>query len=95
MGDEILGGKTADGNTLVAAKRLRAAGVSLSRVCVVADEMDEITTELGRLVSKFDVVLTSGGLGPTHDDITLKGVALTLGMDMRRNEAMAETIVRR
>jgi FAD synthetase len=92
VGDEILGGKTADGNTLVAAKRLRAAGVSLRRVCVVADEMEDIVGELSRLCAKYDVVFTSGGLGPTHDDITLKGVAAALGMQMQRSEAMVETI---
>ena len=95
VGDEILGGKTADGNTVVAAKRLRAAGVSLKRVCVVPDEMSDIVSELRRLCEQFDVVLTSGGLGPTHDDITLKAVAVALGMQMARSQPMADTIVER
>ena len=95
VGDEILGGKQQDVNTLVAARTLRAAGVGLGRVCVVADDMEEIVCELRRLTSSFDVVLTSGGLGPTHDDITLKGVAEALRMDMRHSEEMAQMITSR
>ena len=56
------------------------------------DDMDEIVGELTRLTSRFDVVLTSGGLGPTHDDITLKGVARALGMRMERSAEMAGII---
>ena len=54
--------------------------------------MEDIVGELSRLSSKFDVVFTSGGLGPTHDDITLKGVAAALGLQMRRSETMVATI---
>jgi FAD synthetase len=95
VGDEILGGKTADSNTLVAAKRLRAAGVPLRKVCVVADNEDEISAEVRRLAAAFDVVFTSGGLGPTHDDITLNAVAKALGLKMQRNEPMARAITER
>ena len=51
--------------------------------------------ELRRLAASFDVVLTSGGLGPTHDDITMRGVAKALGLGMERSEGMAQTIVER
>ena len=95
VGDEILGGKVADVNTLVAAKELRAAGVALRRVAVVADVMEDIVEELRRLSQRYDVVLTSGGLGPTHDDITLKGVAKALGVPMERSASMAEMITSR
>jgi len=95
VGDEILGGKQPDTNTLVAARRLRAAGCSLRRVSVVPDEIETIVEELRRLAAAYDVVFTSGGLGPTHDDVTMKGVAAALGMSMGRNEQMASTIVSR
>ena len=92
VGDEILGGKQRDSNTHAAAQTLRRAGVRLERVCVVPDDMGSIVGELARLRTRFDVVVTSGGLGPTHDDITLKAVAQAMGMGMARSDAMAETI---
>ena len=92
VGDEILGGKQTDANTLVAARRLRAVGCSLRRVSVVPDEIDEIVSELRRLCARHEVVFTSGGLGPTHDDVTLKAVAEALGTPMRRSEPMASLI---
>ena len=95
VGDEILGGKQQDGNTYTAAQRLRAAGVPLKRVVVVADDMIEIVSELSRLVERYDVVLTSGGLGPTHDDITIKAVARALGVSLTRSEELAKTILDR
>lgn len=95
VGDEILSGKTADHNTVEAARRLRAAGLRLERVCVVSDAVDEIVTELNRLRARFDLVFTSGGLGPTHDDITLRAVSQACGMQMVRNAEMAQTITSR
>jgi len=92
VGDEILGGKQADTNTLVAARRLRAIGCALRRVAVVGDEIDEIVRELRRLSSTHDVVFTSGGVGPTHDDVTLKAVAAALGSTMRHSDEMAAII---
>ena len=95
VGDEILGGKTSDGNTLVAARRLRASGIALRRVSVVSDEIGEIADELTRLSGKHDIVITSGGLGPTHDDVTLSAVAEALGMPMGRSDEMAGIITSR
>ena len=92
IGDEILRGSASDGNTLVAARRLRAAGCALLRVSVVRDEIDEIAEEVRRLCSAHDIVLTSGGVGPTHDDVTIKGVAAALGMSIRHNEQMAAIV---
>jgi len=64
-------------------------------VVVVADDMIEIVSELSRLVERYDVVLTSGGLGPTHDDITIKAVARALGVSLTRSEELAKTILDR
>ena len=95
VGDEILGGKISDDNTRLAASKLRLAGVTLRRVCVVPDEIEPIVSELRQMMTSFDVVLTSGGLGPTHDDITMKAVAQALGVQMERSAGMAQTIVER
>ena len=95
VGDEILGGKQQDLNMYVAAKSLRRAGVPLKRVAVVPDEMGDIVDHLKTLTRTFDVVITSGGLGPTHDDITMKAVSEALGMEMVRSEEMASLIASR
>ena len=78
VGDEILRGKTRDSNTAAAVEKLTASGVQLQRVVVVPDCLDAIREELGRMSAVYDVVITSGGVGPTHDDVTIKGVAAAL-----------------
>lgn len=90
IGDEILKGLTVDQNTNVAAKALRKESVVLSRVVVVSDDQDEIVKDIHRLHSEVDVIITSGGVGPTHDDITIKSVAAALGQDMVLHKEMAE-----
>jgi len=75
IGDEILSGKFSDENGPFLIKRLRELGVDLSRLSVVADEMDEISQEVRRCSEAFDLVFTTGGVGPTHDDITLESIS--------------------
>jgi FAD synthetase len=89
IGDEILKGYTADTNTMAAARALREQNVPLRRVAVVSDDQDEIAKEIGRLQQETDVIITSGGVGPTHDDVTIKGVAAALGCDLVLHEGMA------
>jgi FAD synthetase len=89
IGDEILKGMTLDSNTNVAAKALRDECIRLARVVVVSDDTDEIANEIRRLRKEFDVVITSGGLGPTHDDVTLRAVAEALDQDLDYHEEMA------
>lgn len=92
VGDEILSGKTADVNSFKAAKMLKQRGVKLRRITVVSDEISEVVSELGRLAGLYDVVITSGGLGPTHDDITLKAVAAAFSLSYEPSEEMSEVI---
>jgi len=92
VGDEILGGKVRESNMLVLSRRLRAIGCALRRVEVVADDVDEIADELRRLAQTYDVVFTSGGLGPTHDDVSLEGVSAAFGWSMAENEEMRRLI---
>eukprot|EP00908_Phaeocystis_cordata_P005639 Transcript_16138.p1 GENE.Transcript_16138~~Transcript_16138.p1 ORF type:complete len:597 (+),score=270.45 Transcript_16138:78-1793(+) len=92
VGDEILSGKTPDTNTHEAAVVLQQAGVRLRRVVVVTDELDEIARELRALSDTYDVVISSGGVGPTHDDVTLKAVAAGLGRTYEHSSEMARLI---
>ena len=50
-------------------------GIPLKRVSIVSDDIEEIEAEVRRMSQKYDVVFTSGGIGPTHDDVTLKAIA--------------------
>ena len=92
VGDEILKGMTTDTNTQTAARALRKECLLLSRVVVVSDDVDEITKEIRRLRNEVDVVITSGGVGPTHDDVTIKGVAEALDKELLYNEEMAKLL---
>ena len=75
IGDEILKGQTQDTNTHFLATNLKSNGIQLKRVVVIPDEIETIADEVKTFSDKFDFVLTSGGVGPTHDDVTYEGVA--------------------
>lgn len=75
IGDEILNGKVTDTNSRFFAKYCFSRGIQLGEICTVPDEEDAIVSTLHRLCSKFDFVVTTGGIGPTHDDITYECVA--------------------
>ncbi|KAF8752406.1 Molybdopterin binding protein, partial [Rhizoctonia solani] len=70
IGDEILNGKTHDSNSNYFAKFCFERGVALKRIEVIADDEGEIVEASRRMVKNYDFVVTSGGIGPTHDDIT-------------------------
>jgi len=80
IGNEILTGKTADTNLLVMARTLRELGISLERALIVRDDVQEIAQQVLALSAGHDLVLTSGGLGPTHDDVTVDAVAQAFGV---------------
>jgi molybdenum cofactor synthesis domain-containing protein len=79
VGNEILSGKVQDSNAWFAARELRKLGVALKRIAVVPDETEPIAAEVAYCARTFDFVLTSGGVGPTHDDITMEAVARAFG----------------
>src|SRR5262245_23114061 len=79
IGNEILSGKTVDSNSAFLARELRQLGVTLKRITVIPDELDVIEETIRDFHQKFAIVFTSGGVGPTHDDITIEGVARALG----------------
>lgn len=93
IGNEILSGKIHDSNTYFAARELRAIGVELKRIAVVPDELDAIAQEVLYCSQRFEFVITSGGVGPTHDDITIAGVAAALGRPVV-NHPQLEALIR-
>lgn len=82
IGNEILSGRTQDANTPYIAKKLGAAGVKVREARVVADKEQDILEALTALRRKVDYVLTTGGIGPTHDDITTETVAKNFGVPL-------------
>jgi len=91
IGDEILSGRTQDANTFHLAKELTLAGIDLKEVRVVSDDSDEIITAVNSLRAKFTHVFTSGGIGPTHDDITADSIAkaFAVTIDVREDARLA------
>ena len=75
IGDEVLSGRTQDANTQVLAKMLGEAGIDLCEGRAIRDEAGEIIETVKALAARYTYVFTSGGIGPTHDDITAEAVA--------------------
>ena len=85
IGNEILSGKVEDENARFLTRELRALGVSLRRIEVVPDVIDDIVASVRALSPRFDHVFTSGGVGPTHDDVTLQAIGDAFAMDVIRH----------
>ncbi|TKA94029.1 competence/damage-inducible protein A [Cereibacter changlensis] len=80
IGDEILSGRTRDGNTHYLAGELTAHGITLREARVVSDDREAIIEAVNALRARHDNVFTSGGIGPTHDDITAESIAAAFGV---------------
>ncbi len=85
VGNEILSGRTTDANLPFLAKRLGELGIRLREVRVVADSEAAIVKAVNEVRAAYDYVFTTGGIGPTHDDITSGCVAKAFGVDLERN----------
>lgn len=94
IGNEILSGKVVDTNSPYLCRELRALGVDVDRIVVIPDEVDVIAAEVGARSASHDWVFTSGGVGPTHDDLTMDGVAKAFGVPVEVNESIVERIER-
>src|SRR3954447_8276750 len=79
IGDEILSGKVRDENAHYLIGELRTLGVDLRKITIIPDVLDEIAATVADFAGRFDHVFTSGGVGPTHDDLTMEGVARAFG----------------
>ncbi len=82
IGDEILSGRTHDKNIGQIASWLQVQGIRLSEVRVVADDQDRIVAAVNALRAENDYLFTTGGIGPTHDDITVDAIAAALGVEV-------------
>ena len=90
VGNEILSGKIADTNAAFLAEELRKLGVALRRIVVIPDEIEVIAATVREYRSAFNVLFTSGGVGPTHDDVTIEGVARGLDRPVVRNAFLVD-----
>src|SRR5512138_1709286 len=88
IGNELLSGKVADANAVYLCRELRALGVDVRRIVVIPDEVDRIAAEVAEFSQSFDVVFTSGGVGPTHDDVTIEGIARAFGVPVVRHPTL-------
>src|SRR5262249_53196729 len=80
IGDQILSGRTKDKNIGYIADHLTAIGIQLKEVRIVADEEASIVEAVNALRARYDYVFTTGGIGPTHDDITADSIAKAFGV---------------
>ncbi len=94
IGNEILSGKVVDTNSPYLCRELRGLGVDVLRIVVIPDEIDTIAREVRAASDAHDFVFTSGGVGPTHDDLTMDGVAKAFGVTVEVNEAVVARIER-
>lgn len=90
VGDELLSGQTENTNATWLANQLHDRGASVRRIVVVPDELDDIAETLIELRAEYDAVLVTGGLGPTHDDVTMEAVARSFDCEMTENPAVVE-----
>src|SRR5690606_24751938 len=94
IGDEILSGRTKDRNIGHLADVMTAIGIDLREVRIVADEQDDIVAAVNALRTRYDYVFTTGGIGPTHDDITADSVAAAFGLPCEYDRRAYETMER-
>jgi molybdenum cofactor synthesis domain-containing protein len=95
IGNEVLTAKVVDANGPLLIRRLREVGIPLRSVEIIPDDVDIIIEAVARARSRAPYVFTSGGIGPTHDDVTVRAVALALGRQVVRLPEMVELVRRR
>ena len=85
IGNEVLSGKTQDMNSYFLCRELRTLGVEVQRILVIPDEIQLIGKEIVPFSRQWDLVFTTGGVGPTHDDVTMAGIAHGFGVKLIRH----------
>ena len=94
IGNEILSGKVVDTNSPYLCRELRSLGVDVERIVTIPDEIDTIAAHVRAMSEAYDLVFTSGGIGPTHDDLTVDGVAAAFGRPVEHCDSIAQRIER-
>jgi molybdenum cofactor synthesis domain-containing protein len=92
IGAEVLSGKIADQNGPYLIRELRERGVELTEIRTIGDDIDTIADCVAQLYSVNDYLFTTGGIGPTHDDVTIEGVAQGLGQSMTRHKLLETSL---
>ncbi len=95
IGNEILSGKVQDSNSFYLVSELRALGVNVTRISVIPDDVETIGRECLSFSGSFDYVFSSGGVGPTHDDITIAGIARGFSVKVVKHPALEERFRKR
>lgn len=94
IGNEVLSGKVADANTPWLLRRLRQVGAICTGVDLVPDTVDLIARAVRAASDEADAVITTGGVGPTHDDVTMDGVAAAFGVEVIEHPALVTALER-
>ena len=92
IGNEILSGKVVDTNSPYLCERLRGLGVDVERIVTIPDAIEIIASEVKAMSESYDYVFTSGGIGPTHDDLTIEGVAAAFGRSVEIDKTLEEKV---
>lgn len=92
IGNEILSGRTKDSNVNFIASLLPEAGITLEEVAIIPDIEDRIMQKAKEFSAKYDYVFTTGGIGPTHDDITAESIAKAFGTEIEFNQEALEIL---
>lgn len=92
IGDEILKGHTKDLNSYFLVTRLWSLGVKVLKISVIADDEEAISHEVLEFSSRFTFVITTGGIGPTHDDVTMSSIAKAFNETLVENKELVESI---
>jgi FAD synthetase len=95
IGNEVLSGKTHDINSYFLCTELRHLGVEVQKISTIQDEIPLIGQEVAEFSQRFDFIFTTGGVGPTHDDVTIEGVAHGFGLKVVRHPAIEQRMRQR
>jgi molybdenum cofactor synthesis domain-containing protein len=90
IGNEILNGSVQDANGYFLAKELANIGIIVKQIRIIADDENEIITNIHQLKDSYDYIFSTGGIGPTHDDITIESVAKAFDLELEMHQ---ETVV--
>ena len=94
IGNEVLSGKVTDQNSPYLVRELRALGVGVQRITTIPDDVGIIAQEVRAFSDRYDLVFTTGGIGPTHDDVTITAIAQAFGRIVIRHPLLEEVLRR-
>ncbi|MDX8394079.1 MAG: molybdopterin-binding protein [Mariprofundales bacterium] len=92
IGNEILSGKTRESNAWHAAKTLFERGYTVYEIAIITDDINTIISCIHRLQTQADYIITSGGIGPTHDDVTMQAVADAFNVPLQESAAIVQKL---